>query len=348
MANNALKSVLSAAADLYSRSRYAVDLPTQLAEPLKRGDAIDVPSFGALSVAADGASPGSVQAVTTNALTLLANKHPAILAAMPALSSAQLMDGNWSSALAADALRQLKSSMDNTFLDEMRVAAGDSANYHVNLANAVVTADHALQAIAKMRSLDGGGRLAFFVSANGQGALQRIAGFQPSNFASGDQVYGVPQLGSLYGIPVYQSNGIRPASVATSACAIESNVCTATVPAGHGFVAGQLISLAGTTVTTASVAISSVTATTIVFALTGSDGAMADGVGTIASLTDANLLIDLDVGAYVAQQAMPRFRIVEDPSSTGDVLQASAIWGAVGRPGRIIALHSQSASIKTS
>lgn len=73
--------------------------------------------------------------------------------------------------------------------------------------------------------------------------------------------------------------------VATTGCTIASNVCTATVASGHGLVAGDIVALSGTTVTTASATITSVTETTVVFPLTGANGAMADGVGVLTQIT---------------------------------------------------------------
>lgn len=72
-------------------------------------------------------------------------------------------------------------------------------------------------------------------------------------------------------------------SVATTAVTVASNVATATV-VGHAFVVGENITTSGhTTNATVATPITAVTATTVSYALTASDGALADGVGVITA-----------------------------------------------------------------
>lgn len=349
MADNRMKAVYKAAADLNSRPRYIVDLVHQLAEPLKRGDSIDVPAFSALTQKADGATRAAPDAVSMSALSVLADLHPAIVAAMPQLSQEQLMEGGWASALVSEGLKQLRNGMDDALVQYLlKSITGTSTTYHENIGGVMLTTEHILAARAKIRSGGGGGPLALFVNPMGFGAMQRLSGFQPSGHTPpGAEFYGVPLLGSVYGIPIYESQAIQPKTVTPSETSVTSNVATATVAAGHGFLAGQRIKTTGATTDATNATISSVTATTIVYPLTASNGALA-APGVIECLTHENLLIDLDVGVYVAQQKAPGFRIVQDAESTNDVLQVSSIWGRTGRAGRVIAIGTNAASILTS
>ena len=351
MADNRMKAVLKAAADLRSRPSYLVDLVAQLAEPLKRGDVIDVPSFQALTVASDGATRGNPSSVTMTALTVTANLHPAIIASMPAIDQMQIMDGEYANSLVIEAIRQLKNSMDDALAVYLQKTTcyDASATYHDNVGGVMLTTEHILSARSQIRDgAGGGGRLGLFVNPMGFGAMMRLAGFAPSGQTPpGAKEYGIPILGSVYGIPIYESQAIQPKTVTPSATSVASNVATATVAAGHGFVAGQRIKTVGATTDATNATISSVTATTIVYPLTASNGPLA-APGVIEALTHENLLVDLEVGAYVAQQKIPGFRIVQDSESTSDVLQASSIWGRVGRQGRVRAIHTNAASILTS
>ncbi len=349
MADNRMKAVLRVAADLNSRPSYIVDLVHQLSEPLKRGDSIDVPAFSSLTQKSDGATRAAPDAVTNTALSVLANLHPAIVAAMPQVDQEQLMEGGWATGLVSEGLKQLKNGMDDALVQYLlKSITGTSVDYHENIGGVMLTQEHLLAARAKIRANGGGGPLALFANPMGFGALQRLSGFLPSGSAvPGAPSFGVPLLGSVYGIPIYESQAIQPKTVTPTAIVVDTNVATATVPAGHGFLAGQRIKTTGADVDATNATISSVTATTIVYPLNTANETMT-AQGVMECLTHENLLLDLDVGCYVAQQRTPSFRIVPDSESTSDVLQVSSIWGRTGRAGRVIAIGTNAASILSS
>jgi hypothetical protein len=347
------KAVLGSLADLYGRQSFAVDLATNLREPLGSGDIIEIPSIGSLTVssAIDGSlipQSVSVQAVSTSVLSLTCNLEPAIFASIPRLDSIQNMNGMWAPQVASQILQQLGNNMDSTFCAALAnsTAADLSATYRFNVAADTISASDFLNARAYLLSQDGvmPQNLRFVIHPFAEAGLMSLSSFIPQ-YSQSDSAMGIPRIGFLYGVPVYVSNSIqRSRSVATSACTITTNVVVCTVPSGHGFEVGQIVSLAGTTVTGANKTITAVTATTVTFALTGADGLMADSVGTLTSNSADNLLFAAD-HVFVARQVMPSIRIVPREAYTSDVLQCSGLWGYQARAGRTVVIHTPATSL---
>lgn len=357
MADARSKAVLSRLADLSSRANYLIDKVTNLREPLAKGDSIDVPSIANLTVGSDGGSDVSAQSITTSVLTLSANLHPMINAEIPAVASTQLLDGAWADQVALEAMKQLKNSMDENLARDylartLAWTTGTAATYHDNIAGDALNEDDILNAQANLLANDGcdPNNLALFVHPFGQGSIMSIAGFVP-NFGMAERgMLGIPMVGSVFGIPVFVTNSVlRNHTAATTAVTVATNVATATVASGHGFVAGQYITTSGhTTNASTPVAITSTTATTIVYPLTACDGALADGTGTITETRQGqsagegscwNLMMDLS-HVFAAQQRLPTIRIVPQLVRTSDNLQCSSIWGRIGRAARARVLHS--------
>jgi len=353
MADARSKAVLGELADLYSRANYGIDKMTNLRAPLANGDIIEVPDISSLTVGAAGSSDVSSSSVTTNILSLNANLKPMINAELPLVASMQLMDGRWAAQVARQATIQLKNDMDEDLMrdyiaEDLCWTTGTDSTYHFNEGGDALVEDDILNAKAYLLSQDGvqSQNLAFFVSSYGEGSIGSISGFVPARFEAEQGNLGIPMIGRVFGVPVYTTNSVRRnKSVATTAASVTSNVATFTVASGHGFVAGMKITTAGLTdnITTAA-AITSTTATTIVAPLTACDGAMADGVGTVDDATSWNVMCDTSQ-IFVAQQQMPRIRIVPFELRTSDHLQVSSVWGRIGRAGRAAVVHSPGSTV---
>jgi hypothetical protein len=353
MTNAVAKAVLGQFADLYSRAKYLTDYATNLREPLGKGDTVEVPNIGSLTVGAASSSGTaadvSPQSVTPSIISLSCNLEPAIFCEIPALLGSQYLDGNFASQLASQGLDQLRAYIDGQFAEylakEVAWTTGTAATYHVNVAAAALTRAHILAAKAYLESNDGSHNLVFAVSSYGLASIMNLAEFIPNFSASEQGVLGIPMVGSVFGMPVVMSNAIPSApTAAASASAIASNVLTLTVPAGHGFVAGQKITTSGCSanVTTAA-AITSTTSTSIVVPLTSGDNAT-NGAGTVTGISALNLMMDVP-HVYIAQQKMPSLRTVPYYNRTSDALQISAIWGRLARAGRVVVVNSLAASL---
>lgn len=346
MADLRAKHVLGELADLYSRSIFALDLPTQLDEPLSEGDSVEIPSIGALTVNENGATAADPEAVSNTVLTLVADRHPWINVQLPAVSRKQNMDGKWAEQVAKQATIMLKNRMDEHLLRDYlarEIAYDASATYHVNVEGDALTEDDLLNGRAELLTMDGVQDQNIVLACHpfGVGSIMSIAGFVPNGKAAEEGRLGIPLIGSVFGTPVVMTNSVlRNLTIATSAVTVASNVATATIPSGHGLVPGMRITTTGLTTNVATpTAILTSGATSVTFALTAADGALADGVGSIVSATCQNLLMD-KANVFVAQQQMPTARIVQDPRSTGDNLQIAAIWGRRARAGYVRVLHS--------
>lgn len=345
------KAVLQELADLYSRTDYIIDRATNLTEPVKRGESIDIPSIGALTVYADGSSSQSAQSAAPTALNLIVDQHPWIPVELPAVAQEQNVDGLWASGVALQGLQQLKNSMDGTFANYLaKTICYDTAStptYHDNPEGDTLDVPDIAACKAGLLLNDGvvASRLALFLNPMGEANITSIAGFVPAVQKAEQGMLGVEFLGSVQGVRCYTTNAVpRAITAAASASNIATNVCTFTVPAGHGFVAGMRIKTSGfSTNLTSSTVISSVTATTIVAPLTASNGS--NGTGTITAQSCMNIMADVG-HIWVAQQRMPRVRVVPQVDKTGDVLQISSLWGYKARQGRVRILHSPAFAAK--
>jgi hypothetical protein len=349
MADARSKAVLSALADLVTRSAYLQDIMTQLREPLAMGDTVEVPSIAGLTVYSNGASSQSAQSVSTSVLSCVADQHPWIPALLPAVASMQLLDGAWAGQVAEQALVMLKNQIDSDIVTYLRgvmvPTAGDTTNVD-NLTASGGTAVPALTPAIIYRSIAGlesnlganRNRFAWVLNPYAQAEISSVSAFIPSYTKAEAGQIGLPPIGTLNGVPCYVSQVVpRRRTVATTAYAITGTTThTMTVAAGHGITAGMMITFS--TVTTAgnlstAVRVSSVTATTVVYTSTGLSNGSATEAGTITIEACENHLLDLS-HHYVAQQKLPGVRLVDDLTTTGTVAQISAVYGRVARSGR--------------
>lgn len=347
MTDARVQAVLSGLAEIHKRGSFILDLVDRMDGLAGGGDRVQIPDIGVLAVESTGAAvAGSANDATPNVLNLVVDKDPAIYIDIPKLQNMQTMGGrgNWAKQVSMQALLQYRNAMDASFLEYMATGAPTfslTGDYTVNPAGDALSVVDYGDAIGILEDQDGSflPNFAWVFGAGGAKSLRTLSTFQP-NENSADGFLGIPRLGSLMGIPVYQTNSVKKRhSVATSAASIATNVATLTVAAGHGFVVGELATTSGLTANaTTAVAISAVTATTIVLAITASDGAMGDGVGFVTSASERCMLIDRQF-AHGAIQAMPEARIVEGKKTTTDELQISGAFGYVARPGRAVNLY---------
>lgn len=345
MADAREKAVVKQLADLYSRTRYIMDFMTSLRAPLGNGDMIEVPDIDPLTVNADGDTSSAPEAVTTNVITLNANLHPWVNIRIPKVDSIQLLAGSWPEQVARQATVMLKNDMDSDLAEYLITVAYDtSATYHDNVAGDSLSEDDILNCKAALLAQDGvmQENLVLLVSPYGEASLMSISGFVP-NFQEAERGnLGIPQLGTVFGIPVFSSNSVpNGRTVASTAFSNVSNVQTITVASGHGIVPGMLVTFdtvtAGGDVASAT-AVTSVTATTVVIANAGADASGTEA-GTITIQSSENLMLDRS-HCFVAQQMLPKTRVVADFNTTREAIQISTVWGRIARAGRVRVLHS--------
>lgn len=134
---------------------------------------------------------------------------------------------------------------------------------------------------------------------------------------------------ALNGIPMVRNYAVPSDLRATAtASTITSNVCVATIPAGHPFQVGMEIYTTGggTNVASSSrVALTAVTATSVTYALTASNGS--NGTPTIICPASPVLLIPRSK-AFWAGDVAPRTKMVDDAEDAGGMaLQAYSSYG---------------------
>lgn len=311
---------------------------TDMGPAMRVNQSIDIPTRASITVEqASNSSGATLMTLQTNAPVannLIVDQHYGAVILIQKLQNIYDLNGKWSDQMSHQVKVELDDYIDIDCYDEaIRVGAWDTtATRWTNVAGATVTGDMVELAMAKMRAQKGVRQadLVWTFHPYGMGAIRRLSAFVPSvNAPMGD--LGTPAVGTLHGIPVVESQSvIDQLTVATSAVTITSNVATATVAAGHGLVPGMLVLNSGLTDSASNLTaqvISSVTATTVVFPYTASNGAQGDGVGVLTVNLTCNGLLNRP-WLFKSIQQVPDVKIVARSAGyIGDELQFDAIWG---------------------
>jgi hypothetical protein len=349
MADNRLKYVRLSLAEISQRASFILDHIDRAEGEVGMGDTLEFPAVSALTVTADGNTATTAQTPSSDNLTLTVSDHPCVFIDVPAVAAAQNLAGGWADALGGQAMRAIRNSMDSDYLSNVaKVAAWDTgASYVSNVAGDTLTKADFVTAQALLADQDGSDPQNFMwvLDAWAVSALMNLSEFHPNGSMSTSEL-GVPQVGTLFGAPVFMGGRSVPRQItaATSAVTISSNEATATVSSGHGILAGETITTTGLTTDVSAVTVTSVTATSVVYPCTASNGAFADGVGTITTAAARNLLIDKSY-SHAALQKVPSTRIVDISGRTASELQISAIWGSATRSGRAVQLLAPAGSL---
>jgi hypothetical protein len=336
---------------LYSRSSYAADKFTNYTSKLGKGESIEIPSIADVAVIASGATGAAPVSATPSVLTLTANLDPMFNVKLSKIESEQNLGGNWAQQVAKDITGQMKNAIDDLVLRDYvckQLCWDTSASYVDNVAGDALVDTDVLGCHAALTSQNGtSSNLGLFMSSYGVNSLRKeykeLISINPLDPAG---VLGLPYVGEIHGVKVFQSNSVpRNITAAASATNIATNVCTATVPANHGFLAGMMIHTTGMTANIAAgspVAITSVTATTIVFPLTAANGS--NGTGSIVGHASLNVMADLD-HLFVSMKEVPDVAYVKDYNSSNEALQITTVLGRIGRVGRARLLLSPGSSV---
>lgn len=344
------KMVLAALADLYDRGfdRLVHNRLIDMSGMLANNEIVEIPNISSLTTVAtqssgDDVTSISAQQVAPTGLELAADQSRGVFIKEEDQRKQEYLDGNFYKMVTQQAVEQLRSYVDENIVSYISetLCYDTSATYHVNVAgDALSTADMSMSK-AQLMNNDGVKRLAYFMNPYAIASLEQITGFVPNYTQAENGNLGVPQIGSVNGVPVFESNSIkRNRSITITASSIASNVATLTVAAGHGVVPGVKITTAGMTDDVdPAAAVTSVTATTIVVPLTASDTGD-NGTGTITVASCENLLVDLNHVYCGYQRPLPTVRMVDYTGATSTEIQIWTRWGRVGRAGRALVIHS--------
>lgn len=355
----AAKAVKDEILDLESRSTYLSRLWTNVGDALGAGQSLDIGEISDLTVedAIDTSYLNTnltVQSLTEIANNLIIDQARAISTEIRSFDRLFLNNGMFLENVSGKLFRQIANDRDSRdYAYGANVIAYDTAaTYHMNVAGDAASVIDIENSVANAQTERSGyqgapfDQLVWMFHPFGIGSVRVLPSWQ-NNEATIDGSLGVPLVGKLCEIPVYVSQSVqRNRSVATTAVTVATNVATATVAADHGFVPGMFITTSGhTTNATVAVAITSVTATTIVYPLTASNGALADGVGLVTDATCWNGLVRRD-WLWEATVADWISRVIPyGPTRTSDVIQVQHTWGRKSRSGAVFIMHTPGSSV---
>lgn len=348
MADASLKYVQSQILDTWTRGPSIIPLITDLSGEVPNGDTIDAfPQM--VSPTVNSSESAAVESSSVSITQLIKNRDAFINFGLTETQRLQLLAGNYPSSMMQSMVGTMKEAIDRDIVTYLLGLAG-SASYHGNLAADAITAADIADIAGSAREQPGVSSLEWKWIANPRftASIHSNSAYVPNPSGPTTEL-GLPQLGVLNGLPYFEHSAV-PGSVnamrqqvATSAVTITSNSATATVASGHGFVAGQQIWTTGLTSNVAvssPVTITSTTATTIVYPLTGSDGALADGVGTIYSASSMAILVYSPRVAYAQDRTSPMPTMVKREANAGYAMQLFMKYGRVGLAGAAYVLHA--------
>jgi hypothetical protein len=349
--SGSLKYVIGQILDTWSRGPSVIPLISDISGEMPNGDTIDAfPSMVAPTVATSESA--SVESSSISVTQLIKNRDAFVNFGLTETQRLQLLVGQYPEQMVRRIVGSMKEYIDRQIVEYMlqSLAYDASGTYHGNIAADAVSAGDIANLIGQAKDQDGynGEGWAWIGNPRFTASVHSNTAYVPNPAAPTGNL-GLPQLGVLNGIPYYEHNAVPGGQlatrqqVATSAVTVSSNVATATVASGHGFVAGQQIFTTGLTTNVAvgsPATISSVTATTIVYPLTASDGALADGVGVIYSASSMALLVRSDKVAYAQDRTSPTPMLVKRETNAGYTMQLFMKYGRIGLAGGVWVLHA--------
>lgn len=349
MADNRSKAVAPFLVNNWGRGADIFSFSRDLGPVVKKGDSCDIPSSSNVTI--NEAETGTPDDLTLTPDTLSVSRTKTAFVNLGNLASLQELDGNLRDAYLLKMLGDLRNALGRDYIEHLiKAIAGASPSNHVNLEGDAVTAGDVNELEARMFEQGGAEHPNMFWmgSPRGLSAIKNVADYE-ANDQLAAQAFGIPMIRSINGYPSVQSSLIPGGedayrlSVTPSATTVSGNVATATVPAGHGFVHGQLIWTSGASVDVSvdsPVAISVNSATEFEYALTTGDGALG-APGVIYSATAMTLLLDSSRLFHAFAGLVPQYHEVK--KSGGDAgweLQLVTHFGRQAIAGAVKILHS--------
>lgn len=353
--------VLNTFVDLSTRSAYCLDRFAQEAEPLGRGQTMIIPDLGALTIYRDASVPRAAGARNApqnlvNELTLTVDEEPWIPMQMRNMDNTFNLSGNWDQQVGQQAFIQLKNLIDSIVIDDYLVGeacwlANGVSTYHFNDdADGVQPKDFLVARGMALRS--GGVARVNLMWVLDSLCVSAIMDFKGWVTVASNSDLGATTVGTLYGIEVVETQGVRLSKEFTPAtAAVAGNVATYTFATNPGLVVGDPIRTNGMKANydlTEPTPISTVSADglSITVPHPGADDA---GIfvanADVISAAAHNLLVDRSF-VHVAQTQIPKMRDVDDPDTNGVVKQIWALLGFIARVGRVWAIKSPEMSIE--
>lgn len=327
-------AVMNGALDNISLLAYVVDLVA--GEPASGRESVQKASLAAMTVNSGFSSTASGEAIASSALVITIEEQPWINVQFDERQASQDINGTYPEELGKSAALSLRSEQDSEFLDHLAFGVASSANDTFNAAGDALASADLRTAIASLSVQKGvnAGRMLVIASPYQAAKLKELA----SSWQGGIGVVpagglGVADAGAFDGIPMVQTQGLPGVAsqkgVAFTAISTDGTNTTYTVASGHGYSAGMPVSASAGVLATGSV--SSVGATSIVVAGSGSTGSTA---GTLYLNAEVGLVISRDHCYFI-----PEFQFMVKPASTtntfGELLKMGSLYGRGAHSGYV-------------
>jgi hypothetical protein len=334
----AVKNVQAAFLDTWTLGPSLADMYTDLGPVTRGGDSVDIPEDPGPTInATEAAGPAAVGSTRNQ---LIVNLPKFVNRALSVAEINQLQNGQRAQQVARSNAGYFRASIDSDLING--AIAGAAVTDHINLAAAALTTALIGQTEGKILSRRGVAEqdLFWLISPAIAGEIGGLYPIQPTTLAAAfDQ--GAPIARTLNGIPVFRHSGVPGylrRTVAVISSSITSNVLTVVVAAGHGFVAGQLVRTRSLSANQPTGVVTSVTATTVVMALTSGDNAT-NGAGFLDSRSAQAMLFAKSRAFFASDQLVPTSDLLKRTDAAGYAHQMFMHIGFLTLAGAVKILH---------
>lgn len=336
-------------APLFTRSNYIHDQLTQKNGTQERHV---ITGIAAMSVHVDDGTDRPPQPFTPDNLVLDRDRRLFSNQQLDALDMDLNLEGAWDDETARQTVVNVRNRLDEDIARHLMSASTTP----ISDGATVLSKESVRTAKARLMAQDGAGTPVVFAHPFATAAMDTIDSFTPNYQAAERGDLGIPSVGTIYGMRVFETNSVpnptnhRIASTAWTAATGTLTVTLAETDASaHGFRVGQRVTFDTATAAgdmATPTAITGVSGGTITIASSGVADGTATEVGALI-LADAAALVVDRAHAYAAILRRPRVRFVGDPDSSNTSLQVTAHFGRVARPGRVECLFTNATAITT-
>lgn len=311
-----------------------------------KGQSITVAELGNITVSASGANGQTASALNVNTAKLVVDQPAYASFYIQAIEDVLGMNGGGAKKAGAALYRRLRAYVAGQIINAARenlIGSGDTGLV-ANAGADALTDNDVSAAEAMLCDSAGVGQdtpLVLVGSSGFTAACKSLANYQPPTSA-----VGVGRLEYVNGRPYFQTSALETragklSAVISDSVVSASNTVVQTVPSGHHFVRGGLVTTAGLTVdASVATAITATSATSVTHALTASAGQQADHAGTLNSASSIGLLFVKPWSCFALANGAFRIRIVDAADGPGYVVQCFGWYGSLVRAGGVAAIHA--------
>lgn len=310
-----------------------------------RGQSITISELANIAVSESGANGQAATAVSVTSNKMIVDQPAFINHYVQDIEDILAFNGAGASKISTALYRKMRSFVAKKIINAARenlIASGDTGLIANAGAGTLTDADIALAEalVCDQAGVSQDTPLVIVGSSGFTSACKGLVNYQPPTNS-----VGMGRLEYVNGRQYFQTSALESRAggldAVISDSVVASNVVTQTVPTNHHFVRGGLVTTSGLTVDASTATpITSTTATSVVHALTASNGQQADHAGTLLSASSIGLVFVKPWACFGIAGGSYKVRILEAGDGPGYNVQCYCWYGTHVRAGGVAAVHA--------